>query len=154
MATSDKTYKTYTVKRRAGWRRRTLVKAGEKKRNFLQWSSAKKWIDKKMGLMADEPAVAETEAARQEAKADRRRNTGPFDIVAIRAVDDGLLVVVAPRSNLRDGDRVRLEATGNTDVNGEYELTQHSDTEFLIETDTTLDEPIEKRGRVTRLEEE
>lgn len=74
---------------------------------------------------------------------------GPFTITRVEDHEDGLLVTLAG-GNVLQGDTVLIEATGNTSVNGSYEvLSAASPIEVVVDNDYILETPIEAKGRLT-----
>lgn len=78
---------------------------------------------------------------------------GPFNIVSVRRDDTlGQLVYTlegAVGDQLKNGDTVLVEATGNTAVNGTYRIENVAGPQFSVTTGTTISQLIEDKGRVT-----
>lgn len=75
------------------------------------------------------------------------RDVGPFDITSIADHPNGLAITLASGEVL-DGDTVLIEATGNTSVNGQYEVSI-VDGVIVVFNEMELAAPIEAKGRLT-----
>ena len=53
---------------------------------------------------------------------------------------------------VEEGDWVRVEATGNTNINGDYEVLTVDGTTLIVDNGYTLQSPIVNKGRVTVIE--
>jgi hypothetical protein len=74
---------------------------------------------------------------------------GPISIVAIASEPEvGLRVTPEDIGPVYEGDTVLIEATGHTDINGEYTATQVGEESFIIDN-PAVDVFIENRGRLT-----
>lgn len=78
---------------------------------------------------------------------------GPTNLLRVEDVDTGIALYVPQGSDIQIGDTVLVEATGNTGVNGSYEVLSVSNDadEMAVVVDNTyeLAAPIEAKGRVT-----
>ena len=72
---------------------------------------------------------------------------GPSNIEMITDHEDGLEVELADTLAVEIGDMVRIEATGNTSINGDYEVL--SINPIVINSSVVLETPIENKGRLT-----
>ena len=73
---------------------------------------------------------------------------GPFTITLIEDHLDGIAVTLAD-GDVRVGDAVLIEATGNTSINGAYTVLSIDGQTIVVDNDVTLDVPIEAKGRLT-----
>ena len=116
-------------------------------------------VQKSDDTVSNEMPFTFTEAA-PEAESSGGRQTssalplpeGPVAIVKIEKAGKNILITVdAPE--FRTGDAVRIEATGNSSINGDYDLGTVKDATITIDgEDIDLLSPIENRGRITLLE--
>jgi hypothetical protein len=74
--------------------------------------------------------------------------SGPFTINRIEDHADGLAIALAD-GDVRVGDTVLIEATGNTSVNGSYEVLAVDGLTIVVDNVIVLDTPIEAKGRLT-----
>jgi len=73
---------------------------------------------------------------------------GPFTITLVEDHPDGIAVTLAD-GDVRVGDAVLVEATGNTSINGAYTVLSVDGQTVVVDNDVTLETPIEAKGRLT-----
>ena len=103
-----------------------------------------------------------TEAQEQpetEMSEERSFPIGPFSIRAVDDHDDGIAIMLfTPEGfeegnlDIGEGDIVRVEATGNTSINGDYEVLTVDGTTIVVDNGFVLDASIDNKGRVTVIE--
>lgn len=76
------------------------------------------------------------------------REPGPFNILAIDNDEQGLVMVVDGGEYVV-GDQVTIEATGNTSVNGEWNIVAVDGLNIVVDNPYELTTIIENKGRVT-----
>ena len=96
------------------------------------------------GAVSNELSFTFTEAA-VEGLAER---TGPFTISRIADHPDGVAITLAEAGDVRVGDTVTVEATGNTGVNGEYTILAVDGLTIVVDNDLLLTSPVEGKGRL------
>jgi hypothetical protein len=78
---------------------------------------------------------------------------GPFNIISVRRDNTlGQLVYTLDGSagdQIKNGDTILVEATGNSAINGTYTAENVAGPQFSVTTDTTISQLIEDKGRVT-----
>jgi hypothetical protein len=77
------------------------------------------------------------------------RQMGPFTILRIEDHEDGIQIELSDAGNLREGGVVLIEATGNTNINGSYEIWSIDGNAIIVNNDYELSAPIEGKGRLT-----
>jgi IPT/TIG domain len=88
------------------------------------------------------------------ARGGRALPAGPFIINSIEDHEDGIRLNLA-EGDVRVGDAVLVEATGNTSINGAYtvlallKVLGQSGLSIVVDNDATLETPIEAKGRLT-----
>jgi len=95
----------------------------------------------------DQPAIPEEPPARE-------LPPGTVEIESIDDHADGLALRVPKGSGIKTGMVVTIEASGNSNVNGSYEVLSVKRNVVVIATDYTLTQPIEGKGRVSVKAEE
>lgn len=112
-------------------------------------------------LVAALPAAGEVRKASEvreaSEEASKVRNLGPFSLLRVEVVDEDTVryVIANDGVELRKGETVRVEATGNTEANGDIELgaINVTDDEISFEcTGITLTSVITGKGRLTIIE--
>jgi hypothetical protein len=98
-------------------------------------------------LPAAEAAPPEEEGGALAGRVDAPR--GPLTILRIEDHEDGIQVELSDASGLKVDGMVLIEATGNTNVNGSYEVWSIDGNTVIVNNDYTLDTPIEGKGRLT-----
>lgn len=88
--------------------------------------------------------------------------SAPVESYTIRAIDDhadGIAIMLNTPQDFQEGtlgvgkgDRVRVEATGNTSVNGEYTVLVQDGTTIIVDNNYELLAPIVNKGRVSIVE--
>jgi hypothetical protein len=73
---------------------------------------------------------------------------GPFAISRIDDHDDGISITLED-GDVRVGDAVLIEATGNTNVNGNYTVLAVDGLTIVVDNIIVLEPPIEAKGRLT-----
>jgi hypothetical protein len=96
-----------------------------------------------------------TAAAGREAPSTDSPKRGPFNLLRIEPDEEGGAWYVLERCDIREGDKLRAEATGNSATNGDFEALDISD-EVVDETavywkDATISDEIVGKGRITIL---
>lgn len=79
---------------------------------------------------------------------ERTLPAGPFAINLVEDHPDGVAIHMA-EGDIRVGDTVLIEATGNTSVNGNYAVLAINENVIIVDNMVVLDTPIEGKGRVT-----
>jgi len=73
---------------------------------------------------------------------------GPVPISSIDEHENGIALTIA-EGDVQVGDKVLVEATGNTAINGDYTVVLVDGQVVVIENDTALPTPIQAKGRLT-----
>jgi hypothetical protein len=73
----------------------------------------------------------------------------PILISAVERIGDGIGLTLNEDVDVRPGDYVLIEATGNTQVNGSYAVLQVNGRQVVVANMVDLSAPIEGKGRVT-----
>jgi hypothetical protein len=81
-------------------------------------------------------------------EAEEGREAGPFNITLIEDHMEGLALTL-DGGEYKVGDDVSVEATGNTSVNGAYEILEVNGLIIVIDSSFELPAPIEAKGRLT-----
>ena len=76
------------------------------------------------------------------------REAGPFNITLIEDHMEGLALTL-DGGEFKAGDDVSIEATGNTSINGAYEILEVNGSTIVIDSNYELATPIEAKGRLT-----
>lgn len=97
------------------------------------------------GDLSNEVSFTFTEAGAPEGLAER---TGPFTISRIEDHPDGVAITLNEAGDVRVGDTVTIEATGNTGVNGEYTILAVDGLTIVVDNDLLLTSPVEGKGRL------
>ena len=74
---------------------------------------------------------------------------GPINIAIVEDHPDGLQLTLTEAADVQVEDTVLIEATGNTGVNGSYEVLESDGTVLVVDNDLALAAPIEAKGRLT-----
>lgn len=74
---------------------------------------------------------------------------GPINIATVTDHDNGIAVVLVDAADVQVGDSVTIEATGNTSINGTYEVLEADGTLVVVDNPYVLPTPIEAKGRLT-----
>ncbi len=102
------------------------------------------------GYMATVNITVEAEGGTRRGKAaERGAPTGPLTILRIEDHDDGIQLELSDASGIPLDATVLIEATGNTNINGSYEVWSVDGNAVIVNNDYTLDTPIEGKGRLT-----
>jgi hypothetical protein len=81
-------------------------------------------------------------------EAEEGREAGPFNITLIEDHMEGLQLTL-DGGEFKVGDDIAIEATGNTNVNGAYEILEVDGLTIVIDSSFELPAPIEAKGRLT-----
>jgi hypothetical protein len=100
------------------------------------------------GVDSNELSFTFTEVVPGGQSSGRTLPLGPITINRIEDHPDGLAIVLAD-GEVRVGDTVLIEATGNTSVNGNYEVLAVNGLTIVVDNVIVLDTPIEAKGRLT-----
>src|SRR5262245_26001761 len=73
---------------------------------------------------------------------------GPFTINRIEDHPGGISVLVV-EGDIRVGDTVLIEATGNTSINGQYPVLEVNGLTVVVDNPVVLTSPIDAKGRLT-----
>ena len=95
------------------------------------------------------------------ARSEQEPSSGPFTIRMIEDHDDGIAILLNSSDefeegnlDIEEGDLVRVEATGNTSINGDYDVLTVDGMTIIVNNMFTLAASIENKGRVTVITEE
>jgi IPT/TIG domain len=81
-------------------------------------------------------------------RAERNLPAGPFTINRIDDHPDGIAITLAD-GDVRVGDIVLIEATGNTSINGSFTVLSVTGAAVIIDNEITLETSIDAKGRMT-----
>ena len=102
-----------------------------------------------MGLILAGSQTPPEPPASQSSEQERSFPIGPITIDLIDDHPDGISAALTDASEVRIGDTVTIEATGNTSVNGDYTVLMVDGNVVVIDNEIVLSAPIEAKGRLT-----
>jgi hypothetical protein len=98
------------------------------------------------GSLATVNITVEEGAAAEAMTSDR--DAGPFNIMLIENHMEGLQLTMED-GEFKVGDDINVEASGNSTVNGDFEILEVDGLVIVIDSNFELATPIENRGRLT-----